>query len=142
MIDIQRFVEKFHKENFTLMVIQGDGLVFSSRKDGLQPLIEVIEADRDCLLNALVIDKIVGRAAALLMCYGKSRQVFGDLMSERALEVLNAFGIQHDYEKLVPYILNRDTTDLCPFEKLVDGITDPEEGYKLISENLRLMKKK
>jgi hypothetical protein len=124
------------------MVIQDGTVVYSSRNDGLQPLIDVIEQDRDCLSNALVIDKIVGRAVALLVCYGESRQVFADLMSKKALEVLDACEVQHGYDRLVPCILNNDSTDLCPFEKLVDGISDPEEGYRLISEKLRSMQKK
>ncbi len=140
--EIQGFVKKFHEEGFTLMVIQDDAVVYSSRKDGLQPLIDVIESDRDYLADALVIDKIVGRAVALLVCYSESRQVFADLMSEKALEVLDTCGVQHGCDRLVPSILNRGSTDLCPFERLVDGISDPEEGYRLISEKLRSMQKK
>ena len=137
--DIKMFVEQFRRANLTLMVVQNDSMVYSSRDEGLLPLIDAIESGKGYLRNALVFDKVVGRAAALLFCHGKSRHVFADLMSVRALEIFDIYGIKYVYDLLVPHILNVDSTDLCPFEKLVEDVSDPEVGYRLISKELRLM---
>ncbi len=136
-MDVKKFVERFRKGKLSLMVVQGGSVVYSSRDGGLSPLIDAIDSGKDCLRDALVIDRVVGRAAALLICYGKSRHVFADLMSETALQVLNAYGLRYEYERLVPRILKEDSRSLCPFEMLVEDVSDPEEGYRLVSKKVR-----
>jgi hypothetical protein len=44
--------------------------------------------------------------------------------------VLQDNDIIYRYEQEVPNILNPDKTDICPFEKLVAGFTDPKEAYR------------
>jgi len=136
MINIKGFVEVFHKTKLSLMVVQSNSVVYSSRKEGMRPLLDVVESKKACLKDALVLDKVVGRAAALLLCYGKSKYIFADLMSRKAVEVLELHGVDYSCDQLTPNILNNETTDLCPFEKLVEKIFDPEEGYQLISKKV------
>lgn len=139
-MDVRQFVGSFRKEKLNLMVVQGGLVVYSSRGEGLSPLIDAVGSGKGYLQDALVIDRVVGRAAALVMCYGKSKYVFAELMSEAALQVLDACGLDYAYERLVPRILNEDSTDLCPFEMLIEGVSDPEEGYRLISEKVRALR--
>jgi len=136
-MNVEEFLRSFRKGKLSLMVVQGGSVVYSSRGDGLSPLIDAVDSGKGYLRDALVIDRVVGRAAALLICYGKSKHIFADLMSETALQILDACGLDYDYEQLVPHILNEDSTGLCPFEMLVEGVSDPEEGYRLISEKIR-----
>ncbi len=142
MTMVEEFVKDFREAGLSLMVIQDNSVVYSSKDEGLIPLLDAIDSGKSYLANALVIDKIIGRAAALLLCFGRSRRVFAEIMSEKAVEVFDAYGIEHDCENLVSFILNRDSTDLCPFERLVQGILDPEEGYLLISGKLKSTRKK
>ncbi len=141
MTDIQAFVETFHSTKLSLMVVQNNSVVYSSREEGMHPLLVAVESSGAYLRDALVLDKVVGRAAALLLCYGKSKHVFADLMSEKALQILDIHGVAYNCGQLTPYILNKDSTDLCPFEKLVKDIFDPKEGYRLISEKLSVIRK-
>ena len=41
-----------------------------------------------------------------------------------------------DYGTMVPNIINRDGTDMCPVEKLTMNISDPEEAFIKIKEFL------
>ena len=79
--------------------------------------------------NSVVIDKVVGKASALLLTYGKARYVFGKTMSKTADEILTRYGIPHDCDKFVDFIENTDRTDMCPMEKKVVDIDDPETAY-------------
>lgn len=142
MMIVEEFVEKFREAGLSLMVVQDSSVVYSSKQEGLIPLLDAINSGKPYLVDALVIDKIVGRAAALLLCFGKSKTVIAEIMSEKAVEVLDIHGLEHDCEKLVPCILNKDSTDLCPFERLVERIYDPEEGYRLLSGRLKSAQKK
>ena len=98
----------------------------------LKPLFVCLLEKREEMQGATVIDKIVGRAAALLMTLGKVKEVYTPLASETAKEVLDAAGIALHAEKLIPYIVNRDNTGMCPMEKLSVN-KEPEEFYQLIS---------
>ena len=54
--------------------------------------------------------------------------VHGVVMSEGALAQLTGAGIAASYGSLVPRILNKPQTDLCPLEKLTQGIETPAEA--------------
>jgi len=138
-LEMQEYLTRFLEDQLSLMVVQNDKVVYASRDDGIAPLLSVIESERPYLKDALVIDKVVGRAAALLICYGEARGVYATLLSEKALKVLHICEIGVEYDRLVPYILNRDSTDMCPFERLVEGVDNPEEGYRLIAEKWQSM---
>lgn len=109
--------------------------VFSSDKDGMIPLLEAIERiDASELSGSIVIDKMVGKAAALLICFFKAKKVYTKMMSLKAIKVLDDHSIEYSAEKTIPEILNKSGTDICPFEKTVSNTNNPEEGYKRLGE--------
>jgi hypothetical protein len=83
------------------------------------------------LKDATVSDKLVGKAAALLFAHGGVRSLWAARMSEAARDFLRAAGIDFDYGELVPAILNRDGTDLCPMEQRAMPVDDPEQAFAL-----------
>lgn len=48
--------------------------------------------------------------------------------------ILDNRGIGCIAEELVEEIMNRAGTDLCPFEKRIIDIDDPEEGYQILNK--------
>ena len=67
---------------------------------------------------------------------GHVSKVFAQLISEQAVQVLQAAEIAVDYDTMVPNIINRDGTDICPVEKLTMKVTDPEVAFEKIREFL------
>lgn len=100
---------------------------------GLEPLLRLLDENK--LSGALVVDKVVGRAAAAVCAAGGARKVVGLLMSEEAQAFLTAHGIVAEADRLVPKILNRDLTAGCPLEGAVAELNDPEQ----MVSNLRMM---
>ena len=49
---------------------------------------------------------------------------------------------QYYSEKKVDMILNKQGTNICPFEKMVFNIENPREGYERIVKKLELLKQK
>ncbi|MGE5541499.1 MAG: DUF1893 domain-containing protein [Bacillota bacterium] len=45
-------------------------------------------------------------------------------------------GIPFTYGRLVPHIMNRDGTDLCPMERLASGAVSPAEVYTRLTAML------
>ncbi|MGB9676515.1 MAG: DUF1893 domain-containing protein [Candidatus Bathyarchaeales archaeon] len=76
-----------------------------------------------------VANKVVGKAIALLCAEAKVRAVYAIVLSEKARSVLQKYAIQHELETLVEKILAPNKTEICPFEKLADELTNPAEAY-------------
>ena len=58
--------EEFISSTDTLRVYEGDVLVFSSSKERLMALLEYIEVYARAHLSVVILDKVMGNAAALL----------------------------------------------------------------------------
>ena len=114
-----------------------DGVIVAQERGrGIMPIMKLLSDDK--LAHALVVDKVVGRAAAAICSVGKAKKVHAMMMSAEAASLLKAHGVEASADKTVPKILNRDLTDSCPMEQTIDGIEDPAEMVKALRE--RLMK--
>ena len=132
------FLEKLDDEGLSLLIIKDGKTLFSSNRDGMAPLLEAIDnLGLSKLSDSIVVDKMVGKAAALLVCFFKAKEVHTRIMSLRAKEVLDKFAIKYCSEKAVPEILNKSGTDICPFERAVLDLDDPEEGYKRLASEVK-----
>jgi hypothetical protein len=84
-------------------------------------------------------DKVVGKATAYLYVLLGVREVWAAVMSEAAAEVLHRHGITASQDKLVPNIINRAGTGICPFEEAVLDIQTPEDALTAIREKMAAM---
>ena len=107
-------------------VVARDGVIVGREKGrGIKPALKLL-ADRK-FKHAVVVDKVVGRAAAAIFIVGKAKRVHASIMGADAAEMLKAHGVESNAERTVPKILNRDLTDGCPMEQTVEGMADPAE---------------
>lgn len=89
--------------------------------------------------GAVVYDKVIGKAAAAILCLGKAKEVHAHLISKGAKELLSSHGISSDGEVEVERIFNHDRTDICPMEKSCLGLEDPLEIEKAVETKARQM---
>jgi hypothetical protein len=85
-------------------------------------------------------DKIVGRAAALLMLYSVPAEVHAVVITKKAKELLESGGVKVFPDSEVPAIKEKNGRIYCPFEAMVQGISDPEEAYSAIVAKMLSMK--
>lgn len=114
----------------TIEVFENETRVFASRGRWLHPLFDlesVIAADERDPQRLEVRDKIVGRAAALLLVYLRIGRVSAGILSRPAREVLVRFAVPFTFEKLVARID-------CQTETLLMEETDPERAYRMLKE--------
>ena len=90
--------------------------------------------DRSFLENTVLADKVIGKAAALLIIFGNIKVVYANVMSDCAKKILEENNVEVEYNRIVPYIMNRDGTDKCPMEKLIENIDDPTEAFQTFSD--------
>lgn len=117
-------------------VIAHDKDFLTSTEDGIKPLLNWFSSTED-LRGASAADKVVGKAPAFLYVLFGVSEVYGAVMSESALELLSAHGIQASYTTLVPFIQNKWQTGMCPIEQSVAEIDDPELALTAIRQQLK-----
>ncbi len=108
---------------------------------GVSPLLNVYDAHKDAMSGGIIVDKVVGRAAAAVAVCGKVRHVHGMVMSEDAVIFLNENGVEASYTLLVPRILNKKRNCLCPLEQAVAGINEPEKALAAVRRKIESLRK-
>ena len=109
----------------TSIVVAREGVITARETgSGVKPILDLFA--QGALKDALVVDKIIGRAAAAVCVLGGARKVVASVMSQEAKAFLNAHGIPAQAQTFVPVIINRKKTGMCPMEERVKDLTDPQ----------------
>ena len=109
--------KKLLESGHTIAVVGKSVSVFDGR--GIKDLFSLKKEE---LAGAAVADKIVGRAAALLLADGGVAQVYAQTLSEGGKKVLEDAGIKVAFGVLTKEIVNRAGDGPCPMEVLSRGV--------------------
>ena len=112
----------------TLTVCHNDTPIFTSHGKWLHPLFELEDYLAEHPIqpeNLILQDKIIGKAAALLILRLGFRTVNAGVLSKLGEAVLQRHGIVYTYEQLVDRIH-------CQTEELLATVEEPEEAYQLV----------
>ena len=137
---LSRAVTLLHSDAYTCILCDRDR-VLTSRGNGIAPLLTRIE-DKEDLRGMVCADKIIGKAAAMLLLYGGVCAVHGDVLSVRAKALLEREGVAVSYGVLTDGIINRKGDGPCPMEQAVADLTDPAEAPRVLRATLEGLKKK
>jgi len=127
-IDIQELIDLLGEHS--LLVYQKGKISFQD-EHGIQPLL--IQIEKKGLKNAIAVDKVIGKAAALLMVYGKVKQVHTNIIAKDAISVFKKYKIKYSYHEVVDYIQNVKKDGLCPMEQKVLNVDSPKKAYKIFT---------
>lgn len=108
-------------------VIRNGGRVRVFRERGVKDLYRLLHEEPELLRGAFVADKVVGKGAAALMIAGGVTEVYADVASLPALELLDRAGVRVECGAAVPRIFNRTRTGICPVEQLCADCATAEE---------------
>jgi hypothetical protein len=117
----------------SLEVYETDRLVFSSQGRWIYPLFELEDflAKGELKPAGLrAVDKIVGKAAAMVLVHLGIGRIEAGMASELARDFLEGRGIPFSYGELVPRIL-------CRTEGLLEQVADVEQAYSMLRERAR-----
>ena len=132
-----RYLDMLEEAGLNLLGFSGGETVFSSGSRGIMPIIEAIEGlDREGLGELVTATRIVGRAAVLLNIHLGVSEVHAMLISTGAKDLLLEHGIGFQFREETDAIKMKDGGIYCPFERMVQGISDPEEAYVKVKAKL------
>lgn len=112
--------------NKSLVVLKNGIVIFESDKERLRPVVDCM--NHNDMGGSVVIDKVVGLAAAKLFDFAEVKKVYAVTASKRAVEYLSERIMA---EKVVERIMNDDKTEICPMERLAEKLTGKELFEKL-----------
>lgn len=121
----QQAIDRLHAEGCSCVIRNGD-TERSFRERGVQDLYRLLRQEPELLAGAFVADKVVGKAAAALMILGGVAELYTDVASRPALDLLREAGIPVHCAREVPRIVNRNRTGWCPLETRCYDLRTPE----------------
>lgn len=136
MSDIGRARARLSEGSYTCVMCRGEETLTSAER-GVRPLLSWLSDGTGEGFSAA--DKVVGAGAAFLYVLLGVQEVYAEVMSEPALEVLTRHGIKAEFGALCENIINRRGNGICPIEQAVQGISDPSEALKAIKERLKTL---
>lgn len=132
--------EAIRQGNADCVLLHPNTEPFYGHGRGVRPLVQLLEQDPVRLKGALLVDKIIGKAAAMLAVLGGVKQVYALTISLAGQQYLQAHGIAVQGEVTVEQIFNRTGDGLCPLEQSVLELEDAQQGYRQLKKTIaRLM---
>ena len=132
--DKNRIFESGETE-FSLILRDGEKVIFTSKKRGLRPLLECVVEWTGRVENASLTDKVVGIAAARLIVRSKMiGTVTAGVISREALKYLSAYSIPVVWREETDAILRGDGNGICPMEELSNRFPDDIDFYSAVMD--------
>lgn len=133
--------DKIAKEGTSVVLIKENTITTATDGRGISPLLRLYDEQPMDLKNAFVVDRLIGKAAAMLLVAAGVNAVYGHTMSRKAARYLSERNIPYRNHEEVEFIGNMDNTGLCPMEDAVKDIEDPQSGVNAIRERLAELRK-
>lgn len=140
--DLELAKSHLFDEGSSLVIVKKGKVIFETKKQGITGFLEAIETLEEKLVSSSIADKIVGVAAAMLCVYSGISSVFAITISESGMKLFKENNIQYEFSKKVKKILNRNKTNVCPFEKLAMNSINPENAYQNLKSFANQISKK
>ena len=138
MTDLENAKSTLSSGGYTCVHCLGDK-IYTSQEGGVKPLVVFLESE-ERFEGYSAADKVVGRATAFLYVLLGVKNVYADVISRPALDVLESNGISASFGTAVDNIINRKGDGICPFEAAVLDLTSPDAAYKAVREKMAEMK--
>ena len=119
-------IELINNSKATCITVKNNELATVASAQGIAYLIDLYE--KDMLKDVFLADKIIGKAAAIILTLGGVKSCYGYTVSESALNWLDKHNIPVTYKTTTPVIQNRKGDGMCPMEATVKNIDNPEEA--------------
>lgn len=139
MDSLQSAINLIKEETATCVVMKDHKIIKTISGQGIAPVIDLYE--QGVLKDAFVADKIIGKAAAMIMVLGGVKEVYGKVMSRAGKEYLESRGVKVSYGQCIDMISNRAGNGICPMERTVMEIEEPAEALAALKETLATLRK-
>ena len=128
-------LEQLKNKNYAIIASNG----YFSYENGIKPVINKINEDKEYFNGLIVADKIIGKASAMLLVMSGVKEVSCVVLSKAGQIILEKYNIPYHYDVLTENIINRKGDDICPMEKTVQDIDDLNDAYIALKAKCNLL---
>lgn len=132
MRDLEIARKRLYDRGLGLSIVKDGHVIYESASHGVSGFLDAIDREGTGLNGASVADSVVGKAIALLCVYVRVKAVYAVTLSKGAEVVLEHHFTHHEWGEIVDNILDVDRASVCPFEKLVQGISSPRVAFERV----------
>lgn len=137
MTDLELAKQRLNRDSLAFVIVKESAILCTGTRDGVGELIETMDALGEQARGAVLADKIVGKAVAMIARLAHLCTVYSPLMSQAACDALARDQIAFEYDRLVPLILNKRNDGPCPMERLTLPIDDPHAAVSALRDFVR-----
>lgn len=134
MTNMEKAKAMLADSSITLALVKAN-TVYSSTLRGVAPMVKFL-SEKTPLDGFSAADKVVGKAAAMLFVLAGVKEVYAHIITQDAVDIFASHGVSVSYGEITDKILNRAKTDICPMEKSVRDIDNPEAAFSAIKNAL------
>ncbi len=117
----------------SLVVFYKDGQIKEYYQNRIKDIQDILKGNKTALQDAIVADKVIGKVAASVLVVAGVKEIYADLISSYAIDVLEKNNVRYEYREKVDYIINQAKTGMCPMES---KYKDENDINKIYSEML------
>ena len=133
--------ETLYNDNQKIVIVNNNKVVYKNDGFGIKPLYNAYLNFKDDMKGASCADRVIGKAAAWIYKEAQIKELYCDIITTRAKEILQSDDIDVTFVEEVEYIENRDKSGMCPVEALAKDETEFDSLLKniesfLIEKNL------
>lgn len=127
--DIELARKMISENSLGLVAIKEGKVIMEAEDRGIRPFVQAVIELGEKLRGAVIGDRVTGRASAMLCIYSGAVAVYTPLASDSAATELQLANIKLIADERTPRILNRQGTDMCPFEKMTEDLQSSNEVF-------------
>jgi len=126
------------KSPYTFVIVKKGNIIFTSRKEQIVSIISAIEDMKDSIEGSVVGCNMVGKAAAFLYRFSKTKGVYSVKGTKTGIALLIMSGIPCQIDEMIPKVVSDVDRRMCPFEDVINGSESSEEVYEIIKNKLKV----
>ena len=124
----KRLKGEIRNDKCKLIILKG-GDIIRFTLDGVKILMTILKNDPDYLRGTSVLAKEVNKSTAALAVLGNIKEIYGDIISEHAVQLLDFYHIEFEYKQMIPFFENKTDSGFDPQEFLAIPCEFPTEIY-------------
>jgi hypothetical protein len=131
-------IDLLHSTQCSLVVSNG-GRVATFYKKGVRDLEDLLNNDPEFLKGACIADKVTGKAAAGMAAVGGVKEIYADVMSRKAVPLLEENHINYSCGTMVDAIVVPAGDTRCPLEIIVEPASTAQQVVDLLKAHFAEM---
>lgn len=116
--------ETMYNEDQKIVIVNNSNVIYKNDGFGIKPLYSAYMTIKDQMKGAYCADRVIGKAAAWIYQKADIKELYCDVITTRAKNLLTDSGIKLIFVEEVEFIENRDKTGMCPVETLAKDEED------------------